>query len=268
MNRRSAPSFDWFAATSRVPGASLIWATLVLVALTGIWHLGSEAGLWNEGLLPGPADVFDATVDVMASPTFLGDLRQTVLEVLTSFTLGSLIGGCLGTLFWRMPVLGRAMEPYVVSFYAVPVVVFYPVMITLIGINAWSLITLSVMVVSIPVLLNTWVGLEGVPRVYFRLGSALGCTERQTFFRLALPAAVPQIFAGLRIAAIFSIISIIAMEFLLAPSGLGFRVRYEYQAFRQPQMYAYIVLIFVLAIAFATSVRVLEARLIRRRGGS
>jgi NitT/TauT family transport system permease protein len=243
----------------------VVSTAVLIAAVVALWQVGSTLGWWNPGLVPAPLSVARELAALVTTGEFWASLWQTVFAIVASFALGSSVGLLTGVLFWRAPLVGRVLEPYVVSVYAVPLVVFYPIMLVVFGINPWSLILLASVVVAIPVLLNTWIGLEGVPAVYFKLGASLECTPRQVFLRIALPAAVPQIFAGLRIASVFAIIAIVAMEFLLAPGGLGFHVRYEYHAFRQPSMFAYIVAVFAIAIAFSTLVRLSEARLLGHR---
>ena len=241
-------------------------STALLAALgIAIWAIGSNAGWWNRSVLPEPLAVLQALGSLMSTSDLWTSIGRTVAAILASFVIGSAIGFLTGVMFWRKPTLGRILEPYVITVYAVPIVVFYPVMIVAFGLTIWSLIILASIVVSIPVVINTWIGLEAVPSIYSRLAASLQCSRRQALFRLALPAAIPQFFAGLRISAIFSIVAIVSMEFLLAPDGLGFHVRYEYHAFRNETMFAYIVIIFILAVLFASLVRLAEARVLAER---
>ncbi|MPZ27916.1 MAG: ABC transporter permease subunit [Micromonosporaceae bacterium] len=229
------------------------------------WQAGSALHWWGPGLLPTPAEVAGAVRELLRTPDFWSSLTDTLLAVVVSFTTGSVLGIATGTLLWRFPLLGRVLEPYVVSFYAVPLIVLYPVMLVVIGINVWSLVVLNTVVVAIPVLLNTWVGLQAVPPVYHRLARSLRCGAVRRFRQVLLPAALPQILAGLRIGASLAVVGITSMEFLLAPAGLGFQVRYLYEYFEHAQMWAYVVVIFVVAGGFMAAASAAESAVQKAR---
>lgn len=237
----------------------------MVVLLLAVWQLGSSLRWWGPGLLPTPAEVWSALGDLAATGVFWSSLRDTIVAIVVSFVLGGLVGITVGAALWRLPIVGRVLEPYIVSFYAVPLIVFYPVMLVVVGINVWSLIILNIVVVAIPVLLNTWVGFQSVPAVYHRLARSLRCTPVRRFGQVLLPAALPQILAGLRIGASLAVVGITSMEFLLAPAGLGFQVRYLYEYFEQAQMWAYVVVIFVIAGLFMAAASALENTVHRGR---
>lgn len=244
-------------------GAAGTVGMLALILL--IWQAGSSLRWWGPGLLPTPSQVAAALADLSATGEFWTSVRDTLVAIVVSFLIGGVVGIAIGAALWRLPLVGRVLEPYIVSFYAVPLIVLYPVMLVVVGINIWSLIILNVVVVAIPVLLNTWVGFQAVPPVYHRLARSLRCTPVRRFGQVLLPAALPQILAGLRIGASLAVVGITSMEFLLAPAGLGFQVRYLYEYFEQAQMWAYVVVIFVVAGGFMAAASAVENAIHRGR---
>jgi NitT/TauT family transport system permease protein len=239
--------------------------TGMLALLVLVWQAGSALHWWGPGLLPTPGQVGAAVVDLLATGEFWGSLVDTLFAIVVSFVFGSVLGIAVGTMLWRFPLAGRVLEPYVVSFYAVPLIVLYPVMLVVVGINVWSLIVLNTVVVAIPVLLNTWVGFQAIPPVYHRLARALRCGPVRRFRQVLFPAALPQVLAGLRIGASLAVVGITSMEFLLAPAGLGFQVRYLYEYFEHAQMWAYVVVIFVIASLFMAGASMVENAVQRAR---
>jgi NitT/TauT family transport system permease protein len=238
------------------------------LGITGLacvfWWVGSTAGWWREMVLPPPGRVFGELRTFLGTSQFWGDVGTTGGEVLLSLALGCLIGGVLGALFWWLPLLGRSLESYVVSFYSVPLIVLYPVMIVIVGITPWSLIILNTVVVMIPVLLNVWIGLESTPPGYLKLGQSLKLTGFRLLFTVALPSASRQVAAGVQIAASLAISAAVGMEFLMAPHGMGFRVRFYYESLESAQMLAYVVALFVLAVVLVSGLGVVEKRILRR----
>ncbi|MGB3355172.1 MAG: ABC transporter permease [Mycobacterium sp.] len=243
-----------------------VGSTVALILLfIALAEIGSRAGWWNDTVLPAPSVIFAELGRLLTEPQFWLDARRTGIEVAASILFGCLLGFAAGLLFWKVPLLGRVFEPYLVSFYAVPLVLFYPVMIVLVGINAMSVIILATIMAAIPMALNTAVGLNQMPPVYMKLARSLRTSPRQTLFAIAIPAAGPYIVAGLRLAVVYALIGTIAMEFTTAQAGLGYRIRYLYEIFDNIQMFAYIVVVLVLSCLLTVALAAVERVLLRGR---
>jgi NitT/TauT family transport system permease protein len=225
------------------------WPSAVLVAVAiVVWQVGGDAGWWPSTVLPSPSRIFEAGGKEISDGPFLDDARATILALTLSVVIGLVLGGLAGYLFWRKQVIGKIFEPYLVSFYTVPLVVFYPMLIVMIGLNQWPIVLLGSVMAAIPMALNTWVGLTGVRSVYLNLARSLCLTRRQMVRQVALPAAAPMIIAGATLAAIYALIGVVAMEFMVAQQGLGYRIRYRYESFDNNGMYFYIVAVLVLSL--------------------
>jgi NitT/TauT family transport system permease protein len=248
---------------------NLVFSTLSTLGLVvlgiAIAEIGAQAGWWSEQVLPAPSTVFAALGTLLTKAQFWDDSKRTGIEVAVSIVFGSLLGLAAGLLFWKLPLVGRIFEPYLVSFYAVPLVLFYPVMIVLVGINAMSVIILATIMAAIPMALNTAVGLNAMPSVYMKLARSLRASPRQTLLTIAIPAAGPFIVAGLRLAVVYALIGTIAMEFTTAQAGLGYRIRYLYEIFDNTQMFAYIAAVVLLSCLLTVLLALVERLLLRGR---
>jgi NitT/TauT family transport system permease protein len=225
------------------------WPSMVLVAtLLLVWQLGGDQGWWGPEILPTPANVLAAAGTEIGEGPFLQDGRATLMAFVLSVVFGTVGGAMAGYVFWRHQVLGRMFEPYLVSFYTVPLVVFYPMLLVIIGLNQWPIVILGSLMAAIPMALNTWVGLSGVRAVYLNLARSLCLTKWQTVRQVAVPAAAPLILAGATMAGIYALIGVVAMEFMVASQGMGYRIRYRYESFDNEGMYFYIVAILLLSL--------------------
>lgn len=240
-------------------------SVLIIAALLGFWLIGSSLDLWRRSTIPDLGDVVTVLRNLPSSPEFRGDFTRTLTEMVLACSGGVVIGGLLGYLFWRVPIVGRGVEPYMVALYAVPLVVFYPVLLVEIGINQWPIVILSTIMATVPMALNTWTGFRTIPPVQLRLAASLECSPTQRLFEIAIPSAAPLVFAGIRLAAVYSLIGVIAMEFVVAGKGLGFRIRYRYEMFDQPGMFAYILVVFLVAIVVTGVVTFAERRVSAHR---
>ncbi|WP_193043434.1 ABC transporter permease [Mycolicibacterium baixiangningiae] len=243
-----------------------VLSTVALIALFIVFaEIGAAAGWWSERVLPAPSTIFGELPVLFGDSQFWLDARRTGMEVAVSIVAGSLLGFAAGLTFWKLPLVGRVFEPYLVSFYAVPMVLFYPVMIVLVGINAMSVIILATIMAAIPMALNTAVGLNTMPPVYMKLARSLNASPRQTLFAIAVPAAGPFIVAGLRLAVVYALIGTIAMEFTTAQAGLGYRIRYLYEIFDNTLMFAYIAVVLALSMILTVLLALVERVLLRGR---
>lgn len=236
------------------------WTAIIVLGLLLLWQATTAAKLVRPTILPAPGAVGSTLLAELGRPSFWADLQRTLKELVLSFLGGVALGSAAGAAFWKRPALGRVFEPYLVAFYAVPLVVFYPVSIVVIGINEWPIVLLAGIMAAIPMALNTWRGLERVRQVYVLLGASLGATPSQIALKLLLPAAAPLIFAGVKLAAVYALIGTIAMEFLTASAGLGFQIRYQYEYFDERRMYAYIVVVLLLSVLLTAAVELAERR--------
>lgn len=237
----------------------------LLLVFTAFAEIGSAVGWWNDHVMPAPSVILAELGVLLTESQFWLDAQRTGIEVALSILFGCLLGFAAGLLFWKVPLLGRVFEPYLVSFYAVPLVLFYPVMIVLVGINSMSVIILATIMAAIPMALNTAVGLNQMPPVYMKLARSLKASPRQTLFAIAIPAAGPFIVAGLRLAVVYALIGTIAMEFTTAQAGLGYRIRYLYEIFDNVGMFAYIVVVLLLSCLLTVALATVERVLLRGR---
>ncbi|MGY4652752.1 ABC transporter permease [Mycobacterium sp. URHB0021] len=244
---------------------SVVSTVGLIVLFIAFCEIGVRAGWWSESVLPAPSTIFPTLAMLLTEGQFWADAGRTGVEVAMAIILGGLLGFAAGLLFWKAPLVGRIFEPYLVSFYAVPLVLFYPVMIVLVGINAMSVVILATIMAAIPMALNTAVGLNAMPPVYMKLARSLNASPRQTLFAIAIPAAGPYIVAGLRLAVVYALIGAIAMEFTTAQAGLGYRIRYLYEIFNNNEMFAYIVMVLVLSLVLTVLLAIVERVLLRGR---
>ena len=244
---------------------STVATVILLVLVATVIEIGAQAGWWRASTLPAPSTMAAGLGQLLGEMQFWADAGRTGLEVGLSVVFGSLFGLLAGLVFWKLPTVGRVFEPYLVSFYAVPMVLFYPVMIVLVGINATSVVILATIMSMIPVALNTTVGLNGIRPVYLKLARSLQCRPHQMLFSIALPAAAPFIVAGLRLGVVYALIGSIAMEFTTAQAGLGYRIRYLYEIFDSSTMYSYILVVLLLSVALTALLALVERMVVKGR---
>lgn len=236
---------------------------LLLLVTVGVVEAVTRAGLVDPLKLPPPSQMVQALATLARGGEFYQDLNRTLATVAGSFGIGLVVGVPLGVAFWRIPVLGAVVEPYLVTMYAMPTLVFYPVLLAVMGLGAAPIITIAAVMATIPIALNTMIALRGIPPMLPKLGRSMGCGRFQLYRKVLLPAATPLALPGLRLGFSYALIGTIAMEFILAVKGIGFRAGYHYRDFDVPDMYAEVLVIAVLAVVANGLLGMVERRIRR-----
>jgi NitT/TauT family transport system permease protein len=177
---------------------------------------------------------------------------------------GGSAGFLVGLVMWRLPLLGRGWRPVLSSLYAVPLSTFYPALLLATGVGDIPVVLLGAAAALPAVAVATSIGLAEVPSVFFKLARVYRCSWRQALWKLLLPAALPDLIAGVRLAMIYSLIYVVALEFINADNGLGFLLRFNYEFFRPKDMYAYVLLVVCLALFQHTVLDYVVGRLRQR----
>ena len=176
-------------------------------------------------IVPPPSQVAVALWRGFASGLYLEHLGYTLVETLLGFLLGAALGFSLGTAV----ALNRYVEyfcyPYIVMFQSMPKVALAPLIVIWFGLGIASKVVNAALVAFFPLLVNTMVGLRSADEDRVNLMRSLAASERQVFWMLRLPNALPFVMAGLDVAMIFALIGAIVGEFVGARSGLGMLIQ-------------------------------------------
>jgi NitT/TauT family transport system permease protein len=176
-------------------------------------------------VLPPPSKVFMALWRGLASGLYVQHLYYTLLETLIGFLLGSILGFSLGTAVALNRFVDYFLYPYIVMFQSLPKVALAPIIVIWFGLGITSKIVNAALVAFFPLLVNTMVGLRSADEDHVNLMRSLAATDRQVFWMLRLPNALPFVMAGLDLAMIFALIGAIVGEFVGARSGLGMLIQ-------------------------------------------
>lgn len=222
--------------------ARLAFIVSVLIIWEGLARLTAISPI----LLAPPSAIFRQVVLILAgqsdAPDFYAHAGTTLLELIIAYGITAILGVFLGLTFARSKLIGDAFEPILLTLYAVPKVIFYPVLILMLGIGIMSKIVFGVMVGIFVVIFNTAAGLRQVEPSYVTLARSLGYDEARIFFKVILPAAAPTILAGLRLGFGYTIIGILTAELLVVSEGFGFLLDWASFNYHTPQLYAFIVI--------------------------
>jgi NitT/TauT family transport system permease protein len=234
-------------------------AGVVVLALAALEAL-VRGGLVSRLIVSAPSTVAVKAWEDVRSGELGAHLAVTAGEFAAAFALALLLGTGLGVLFFRFRLLGGAVEPLLLGFFAAPSILLYPVFMTLFGLGSAVVVSMAVVTGTIPVTVNVSAGLAGVDRIFVKLGRSLRASPWQLFWTVMVPAATPAIFSGIRMGFTYTFISVVAVEFLLFSGGLGRMVSWRYFVFDTEGLYAGIAMVVLIAAAVNSVVRLAEER--------
>ena len=185
-----------------------------------IWHAAS-AWLLNSVLFPPPWQVFVKAVELTREGVLGDQVAVSMMRIFTGFLGGTLIGIPLGLAIGSFTIVRRLLEPYTEFLRFIPATAMITVAVIWFGIGEGSKIFLIIYTTVFIIIINTAAGVAAVAPNKIRAARSLGASRAQVFFFVALPATVPYILTGMRLAMANSFVTIIAAELVAANSGLG-----------------------------------------------
>lgn len=217
-------------------------------------------------LLPGPVDVLNAVVT--GAVPMLPSAFVTFQEALLGFVLAAVSGFLAALVMARWAVAERGLYPYLVLLQTIPIVAVAPLFVVWFGSGMTTNVFVAAMIAVFPVAANTLQGLKSTDRNLVQLYRMAGAPPRVQLFSLRVPAALPQILTGLRIASGSSVIGAIVGEFVAGigggQGGLGYVITLNATQLRTPELFVAVLLASVVSLVLFGAVATIESLLLKR----
>lgn len=224
-------------------GAPIRWGLrllLLLIILVG-WQLAvSAAGLGNL-VLPPPVQAIRDAISQLAGAHFWTMAGTTALLAAIASLAGVILGGVGGVLLWHLKQAGRGPEQLLIAFYATPTIVFYPILLVLLGLNNWPVIVIGIPLAAIPTTLGVLHALRAIAPKLNRLSQSLSLHGIRKYRMVILPAVIPAALPEVRVGVMFCILGMIAVQFVDGSSGLGYGISQAYQRFDEAGMWGLVI---------------------------
>jgi len=227
--------------------------TAVVVAFVGVVELLCRTGLIPNTVLIPPSEMARELVSILEGGEMTGDIAATFRNAVLATVIAVAIGFAVGIVIQAMPALRRSVEPLLASYYSVPTFIFYPVFIVLFGVGDRAIIAIAVLLAVVAMITATLNGIDRIPPVLKKTARIYRMSRVRTALLVELPAAAPYLFTGVKLSVAYAFIGVIASEFILSGSGLGYEIAYAYNNFENRKMYALMLLV-LLSVALINSV--------------
>ena len=204
-----------------------------ILALEAICRLG-----WvRPTTLVPPSVMVRSMVGALADPATLADFATTLGSVAAAVLIAAALGITVGLLLHASPRLRRACEPFIASYYALPLFALYPVLVVVFGVGTEPIIATGVIYAMMSVVMATMAGLDRIPPVFRKAARVHRLGRLETVRRILVPACAPVILGGIALSVSYAFVAVIASEFLLASRGIGHAIADSYMMFRTARMY-------------------------------
>jgi NitT/TauT family transport system permease protein len=197
---------------------------LPLVLVIAAWQATSSAGLLPTSVLPSFRDVAIALAELVGSGEIWPHTLASLGRAGAGFMIAVVVGIALGLLMARVRAVEEAVEPILLLLYPVPKPAMIPLFMIWLGIGDFSKVAVIALGCLLPVVVATFNGARSVDDLLVWSARSRGTPEHRILWRVVLPAALPQIAAGVRTAIAVAIIILVSSEFISSDTGLGYLI--------------------------------------------
>jgi len=221
----------------------------LIVGLLTTWEAVAASGLLFRDVVPSLLKIGYALYEALGSTTFYFHLYTTSYEIALAMAIGGLSGVAIGIVLGASPLLSRAYEAYLYYLGPCPKIIFFPLMLLWFGVGPGSKIAMGALSCFFPIALNTAGGMREIDKVFIRVGRSFRANTWQMVTKVYLPAMRYPIINGVRLGLGVALIGTLLAETKLSNRGMGYLIIQAYEFFRMPEMYALLIILFVIAIA-------------------
>ncbi|MES2205887.1 MAG: ABC transporter permease [Pseudomonadota bacterium] len=244
---------------------SFLFAWMFPCIIFCVWLVIAHFEWIPSQILPAPSLVASTFTDLWASGELQGHIGISLQRVMSGFGVGALTGLLLGTAMGLSPTLKDYVYPIFKLYSQVPMLGWLPLLIMLVGIDEALKIILISKGAFVPVTLNTYKGLQGVPSIYIEVARVYRFTKWQLLKKVVFPSALPPIWMGLRHGLTHAWLALVAVELLASSEGLGFLMVYGRQLYQLDVVLVAVVIVGGIGLIFDKLLSVAETYLLRWR---
>lgn len=244
-------------AQIRILHMAMPW--LVVAGLLMIWHASVVVFQIPTFVLPSPVAVFHAFQEYRSIILFHAGF--TLMNTLTGFAIGVLLGLTLGIAIGSLPLVYSGLYPVLVGFNSVPKVALVPIIVLWLGIGQPTAIATAFILCFFPIAVNVAAGLASVEPEVEDVLRSLGASRIDILRKIGLPRSLPYFFASLKISITLAFVGCVIAETIASNEGIGYLIIQASSQFRVPLMFAGVFVIAAMGVCTYLVFALLERRL-------
>ncbi|MDR7579484.1 MAG: ABC transporter permease [Armatimonadota bacterium] len=245
------------------------WRPAVRAAsLAGVvvaWELTTRLGGIPAVFLPPPTAVAAELLGMATGGELWRSLQASLVRIVLGFLLGTGAGVVVGTVAAVSPLAEAVVDPLIAATYPIPKIALLPLLVLWLGIGEASKVAVIAIGAFFPVAVGTMAGIRGTDPQLVRAAVSLGASPFQVVTKVRLPAALPVMFAGFRLAAGMSLLLVVSAEMIAAATGIGFTILHAGDLMQTSKLLAAIVVLSALGVLSTWGLQALERKVVRGR---
>src|SRR5262245_29359003 len=239
---------------------SVILGALSFAVILAAWELVSRAGWINPFFISRPTMIAAAIGQSAQSGDLGHSVRVTLGEFGAGFGAAVVVGVALGVAAGWFRSVEYAIDPFIWFVYSAPLIAFYPLFVLWLGLGPATVIAISFLLSVTPIAVNTLTGIRNVSPTLQLAARSFGARPHDVLWKVALPASVPMIAAGLRLGIGRALTGVVIAELLVPSGGLGSSIAYNGGLLRTTDMLASLMVIVVLGVLCTQGLAFVESR--------
>ncbi|MGH8387343.1 MAG: ABC transporter permease subunit [Pseudomonas sp.] len=268
--RRAAPARPGEQYGAPGNGSSLVLSLVTVTLAFALWYIATNSGWVKPLFLPSPQAVWAQLLDVaqegFADATLLNHVAWSALRVFGAFVLAVLTAIPVGIMMGVNRVARGIFDPLVEFYRPLPPLAYLPLVVIWMGIGEGSKVLLIYLAMFAPLALSARAGVKSVAIEQIHAAYSMGASRGQVLRHVIMPAALPEVLTGMRIAIGFGWTTLVAAEMVAATAGLGFMVLTASKFMATDVVIMGILVIGAMALLFDLGMRWLERRLVPWKG--
>ena len=233
------------------------------VAVLLLWQITAARGWLSPQTLPAPALVLSTLIDLIRDGEIATNLQISLRRILVGLAIGTSLGLFAGALLGVSRRMNDYFGPIINALSQIPSLGWVPILILIFGLDETVKYLIIAKACFVPTVLATSQGIRNIPRAYIEVGQVLGLRRRTTLTKLIVPAALPTIFGGIRLALSNAWVALIVVEMLAATEGVGYMMVWGRTLFQVDIVIAGMIVIGVIGLAMDSGLARVERRMRR-----
>ncbi|MFX3625623.1 MAG: ABC transporter permease [Ectobacillus sp.] len=238
-----------------------IYSSLLFIIVLLLWEMAAKG--MPELILPAPSVILATLLEGVKSGYYTDHIIRTGLEIVLGLFFGSILGVAAGIWMGEIEFIRKLLFPYVIASQAVPKLALAPLFILWFGFGMTSKVVITALICFFPLLENTLTAIQYTDPKKIELFRVLGATRWQTLYKLKIPAGLPSIMAGFRVAAVLAIVGAVVGEFIGGSEGLGAMIIASQGMMDTPLMFSVLFIITIMGTVLYQIIYFIEKRLFR-----
>ncbi len=228
-----------------------IMSILSPLTLLLLWEILARMNAIDIRLFSSPYFIMKAFIPLLLSGELLYHTAISVQRILLGFAVGAIPGIVIGIAMGLSPWVRSALEPMINATYPIPKLALMPLILLIFGLGETSKIFTIAIGVFYLVVINTLTGVLNIDKIYLDVAKSFGANRKNFYLTVALPGALPMIFAGLKLGMGMALILIVAAELSAAQAGIGWMIWRAYDMFDIERMFVALIMLSVLGYIFS-----------------